>query len=75
MNKPKAITITFKAAAFIGAFSLIASVSHAAFVPLASPTPEVPGALLGGLTATGGGTILASLSSPFTNAFTTILGR
>ena len=75
MNKPKAISTTFKAAAFFGAFSLIASVSQAAFVPLSSPTPEVPGALLLGLTATGGGTVLATLDSPFTNAFTSGIYR
>ena len=70
MNKPKAISTTFKAAALVSVFSLISSVSQAAFVALPSPTPEVPGALLGGLTATGGGSIVASASSPFTNAFT-----
>ena len=70
MNNPKVLTTTFKVATLAVALSLIASASQAAFVSLPSPTPEVPGALLGGLTATGGGTILASLSSPFTNAFT-----
>src|SRR5678815_906951 len=72
MNKSKTITVTLRAAALVGAFSLVAtSISQAAFVGLASPTPEVPGALLGGLTATGGGTIVASQSSPFVTAFNT----
>ena len=70
MNKLKVITTTFKAAALMGAFSLVVSVSHAAFVPIPSPTPEVPGAILGGLTTTGGGTVLAFQDSAFSNAFT-----
>ena len=71
MNKPKAITVTLRAVALVGAFSLVAASSQAAFVGLPNPTGEVPGVLLGGLTATGGGTILASLSEPFSNAFNT----
>ena len=70
MNNPKVLTTTFKVATFAVAFSLIASASQAAFVSLPSPTPEVPGALLGGLTSTGGGTVLAFRDSAFTNAFT-----
>ena len=70
MNKPKVLTTTFKVATFVAAFSLIASVSQAAFVSLPSPTPEVPGALLGGLSSTGGGTVLAFRDSAFSNAFT-----
>ena len=69
MNNPKVLTTTFKVATFAVALSLIASASHAAFVSLPSPTPEVPGALLGGLTSTGGGTVLAFRDSAFSNAF------
>jgi hypothetical protein len=72
MNKPNAFTQTLRAAALIGAFSLVAtSASQAAFVGLPSPTPEVPGAALGGLTATGGGTVLADQTSSFSNSFST----
>ncbi len=70
MNKSKVLKTSLKAVAFTGVFSLIAS-AQAAFVALPEPTPEVPGALLGGLTLTGGGTVLASQTSPFANAFTT----
>jgi hypothetical protein len=56
----------------MSALSLVATTaSQAAFVGLPSPTPEVPGVLLGGLTATGGGSIVASQSQPFATAFNT----
>lgn len=74
MNKPTTITTAFKAAALMGAFSLIAvSASQAAFTPLPSPTLEVPGVSVGAVQATGGGTIVAFQSQNFTsppNAFT-----
>ena len=60
MNNQKPITLTAKAAALVGAFSLIAlSASQAAFVALPSSTPETPGASLGGLTAGLTGTVVA----------------
>jgi hypothetical protein len=72
MKIQNSITATFRAAALVSAFSLVAaSISQAAFVGLPSPTPEVPGVLLGGLTATGGGSIVASQSQPFATAFNT----
>jgi len=70
MKIQNSIPTTVRAVALACAFSLAAvSTSHAVFVDLPSPTPEVPGVLLGGLTATGGGTIVEFLSSPFLNAF------
>ena len=74
MNKPTTITTAFKAAALMGAFSLIAvSASQAAFTLLPSPTPEVPGVMVGAVQPTGGGAVVASMSQSFTappNAFT-----
>ena len=58
----------------MGAFSLIAlSASQAAFTLLPSPTPEVPGVMVGAVQPTGGGTIVDFQSRSFTappNAFT-----
>ena len=70
MTTKNRISTTVRAAALVGAFSLIAvSTSQAIFMGLPSPTPEAAGVLLGGLTATGGGTIVATKSEAFTNAF------
>jgi hypothetical protein len=67
MTTPKA-KLTFKSAALMGAFSLIiATASQAAFVAL--PSPADPPVALGGLTLTGGGTVLATLSTPYTAPF------
>ena len=66
MNTPKPNTVTFRVAALVGAFSLIAlSTSQAAFVGLPSPTPETPGVALGGLTTIGVGTVVAFQSQAF----------
>lgn len=65
MNKSKIVQTTFKAAALMGAFSLIASASQAAFVALPSPTLETPGALLGGLTTIGVGKVIDFRSVAF----------
>ena len=66
MKNQKPITVTAKAAALVGAFSLIAvTTTQAAFTALPSPTPETPGVALGAFQAAGGGTVLAVYDSPF----------
>ena len=66
MNNQKPITVTAKAAALVGAFSLIAvTTTQAAFTALPPLTPETPGVALGAFQATGGGTVLAVYDSPF----------
>jgi hypothetical protein len=70
MNKPKPITKTVRAAALVGAFSLIAvATTQATFTALPSPTPEFPGVTP--LLDAGGGTVVDFKSSSFTNAFNT----
>lgn len=67
MTTPKT-KLTFKSAALMGAFSLIiATASQAAFVAL--PSPADPPVVLGGLTAIGAGTVLASSSAPYVAPF------
>ena len=66
MNKQKPTTVTAKAAALMGAFSLIAvTTTQAAFTALPSPTGETPGVALGAFQPSGGGTVLAVYDSPF----------
>lgn len=69
MNNQKPISQTVRAAALVGAFSLIAVTSaQAIFTALPSPTPEfnAPGFVsVGAFQPTGGGTVLATYDSPF----------
>lgn len=66
MNNQKPISTTIRAAALVGAFSLIAlSTTQAAFVALPPLTPETPGVGLGGLTTIGVGKVVAFSSVPF----------